>query len=308
MSRRNKDMAVPVSLNAGTRLKKSSSMALAWHRFLSRKWAVAAGIFILLELFMAVLAPYITPYGPYYSDYSATYQKPSAKHLMGTDDLGRDVFSRVIYGARVSYAVGVLSQVAVVVIGLPIGAIAGLLGGWVDFIIMRVIDVLSSIPGLLLYILLMVALGGGSGNIYQALGNIILAMSLTGWIGIARLVRGQVLSLKESDFVRASRSMGAKDGWIIKTHMIRNALTPVVVSMTLGVPGAMFAEAGLSFLGLGIAPPTPSWGQMIGIYQAYARAWPHLILYPAIFLAITMLFWIILGDGVRDALDPNIRI
>jgi oligopeptide transport system permease protein len=131
---------------------------------------------------------------------------------------------------------------------------------------------------------------------------------LTGWIGIARLVRGQVLSIKESDFVRASRSMGAKNGWIIKTHIMRNALTPVVVSMTLGVPGAMFAEAGLSFLGLGISPPTPSWGQMIGIYQSYARAWPHLILYPAIFLAITMLFWIILGDGVRDALDPNIRM
>lgn len=299
-----------VSLTADTRLKtkRASSLALAWRRFLSRKLAVVAGIFILLELLMAVFAKYIAPYSPYYSDYTATYQKPSSKHLMGTDELGRDVLSRVIYGTRVSNAVGILSQVCVVALGLPIGAIAGLLGGWVDFVIMRVIDVLSSIPGLLLYILLMVALGGGTANVYKALGNIILAMSLTGWIGIARLVRGQVLSIKESDFVRASRSMGAKNGWIIKTHIMRNALTPVVVSMTLGVPGAMFAEAGLSFLGLGISPPTPSWGQMIGIYQSYARAWPHLILYPAIFLAITMLFWILLGDGVRDALDPNIRI
>jgi ABC-type dipeptide/oligopeptide/nickel transport system permease subunit len=132
-------------------------------------------------------------------------------------------------------------------------------------------------------------------------------MTITGWIGIARLVRGQVLSLKETDFVRASRSMGANTGWITKTHIIRNTLTPVIVSMTLGVPGAMFAEAGLSFLGLGIAPPTPSWGQMIGIYQSYVRTWPHMILYPALVLAITMLAWIILGDGVRDALDPNIR-
>jgi oligopeptide transport system permease protein len=301
-------MAVSIPADANVKMKRSSSLALAGHRFLRRRWAVAAGVMILLELLAAICAPLIAPYGPYYSDYTATYQKPSAKHLMGTDDMGRDVFSRVIYGARVSYAVGVLSQVCVVVLGLPIGAIAGLLGGWVDFVIMRVIDVLSSIPGLLLYILLMIALGGGSGNIYQALGNIILAMSITGWIGIARLVRGQVLSIKESDYVRASRSMGAKNVWIIKTHIMRNALTPVVVSMTLGVPGAMFAEAGLSFLGLGIAPPTPSWGQMIGIYQSYARAWPHLILYPAIFLAVTMLFWIILGDGVRDALDPNIRM
>jgi len=301
-------MAVSIPADARIKTKRSSSLALAWGRFLHRKWAVAAGIFILLELLMAIFAPLVAPYSPYYSDYTATYQKPSSRHLMGTDDFGRDVLSRVIYGARVSYAVGLLSQVVIVIIGLPLGAIAGLLGRWVDFVIMRIIDVLSSIPGLLLYILLMVALGGGSGNIYQALGNIILAMSLTGWIGIARLVRGQVLSIKESDYVRASRSMGAKNTWIIKTHIMRNALTPVVVSMTLGVPGAMFAEAGLSYLGLGISPPTPSWGQMIGIYQAYARAWPHLILYPAIFLAITMLFWIILGDGVRDALDPNIRM
>ena len=301
-------MAVAELSDTHVKKKRSSSLALAWRRFLRRRLPVVAGIFIILEVIMAIGAPLIAPYSPYYSDYTATYRKPYAKHLMGTDDLGRDVLSRVIYGARVSYAVGVLSQVVIVFIGLPLGAIAGLVGGWVDFVIMRVIDVLSSIPGLLLYILLMEALGGGSGNIYQAVGNIILAMAITGWIGIARLVRGQVLSIKESDYVRASRSMGAQNSWIIKTHIMRNSLSPVVVSMTLGVPGAMFAEAGLSFLGLGISPPTPSWGQMIGIYQSFARAWPHLILYPAIFLAITMLFWILLGDGVRDALDPNIRM
>jgi ABC-type dipeptide/oligopeptide/nickel transport system permease subunit len=211
------------------------------------------------------------------------------------------MFSRIIYGARVSYAVGVLSQVAIVLIGLPIGAIAGLRGGKLDYAIMRLIDVLSSIPGLLLYILLMVALGSG-------LQNIILAMAITGWIGIARLVRGQVLSLKESDFVRASRSMGANTSWITRKHIVRNSLTPVIVAVTLGIPGAMFAEAGLSFLGLGIPPPTPSWGQMIGIYQSYVRTSAYLIIFPSLVLAITMLAWIIFGDGVRDALDPNIRI
>lgn len=292
--------AIPVPATNLRPPQRTSSAAQAWRRFLRRKWAVAALIFILLQVLAAVFAKQIAPYDPYFSDYTATYANPSPQHWLGTDDLGRDMLSRVIYGARVSYAVGVLSQVFIVLIGLPVGAFAGLVGGWLDFALMRLIDVLSSIPGLLLYILLMVVLGAG-------LENIILAMTLTGWIGIARLVRGQVLSLKESDFVRASRSMGADTAWITRTHIIRNTLTPVIVSMTLGVPGAMFAEAGLSFLGLGIAPPTPSWGQMIGIYQGFVRTWPHLILYPALVLAVTMLAWILLGDGVRDALDPNIR-
>jgi ABC-type dipeptide/oligopeptide/nickel transport system permease subunit len=281
-------------------LKRSSSAAQAWKRFTRNRAAVAALIIILLQVLMAVFAEYLSPYDPYFSDYSATYQRPNAQHWFGTDDLGRDMLSRVIYGTRVSYAVGVISNVVVVLIGLPIGAITGLVGGWVDYVVMRVIDVLSSIPGLLLYILLLIALGAG-------FGNIILAMSLTGWIGIARLVRGQVLSLKESDFVRASRSMGGDTSWIVRTHILRNSLTPVIVSMTLGVPGAMFGEAGLSFLGLGVPPPTPSWGQMIGIYQSFVRTSPHLIVIPSIVLAFTMLVWVILGDGVRDALDPNIR-
>jgi oligopeptide transport system permease protein len=281
-------------------IRRSSSTAQAWRRFARNKSAVAALVFILLQILMAIFAQFVAPYDPYASDYTATYGAPNSKYLLGTDDLGRDMLSRIIYGTRVSYAVGVLSQVAIVAIGLPLGAIAGLAGGWWDYLLTRLIDVLSAIPGLLLYILLMIVLGAG-------LENIILAMTLTGWIGIARLVRGQVLSLKESDFVRASRSMGAGTPWIVRTHILRNSLTPVIVSMTLGVPGAMFAEAGLSFLGLGVPPPTPSWGQMIGIYQGFVRTSPHLILYPSLVLAVTMLAWIILGDGVQKALDPNIR-
>ncbi len=280
--------------------RRASSAEQAWRRFARNKWAVGAAIFILLQVLVAVFAKYIAPYDPYMSDFTSTYAAPNAKYWLGTDDLGRDMLSRLIYGTRVSLAVGVLSQIFVVAIGLPLGAIGGLAGGWVDYALTRLIDVLSSIPGLLLYILLMIALGAG-------LGNIILAMTITGWIGIARLVRGQVLSLKESDFVRASRAMGAGTSWIVRTHILRNSLTPVIVSMTLGVPGAMFAEAGLSFLGLGIPLPTPSWGQMIGVYQGFVRTSPHLILYPSIVLAITMLAWIILGDGVQEALDPNIR-
>jgi ABC-type dipeptide/oligopeptide/nickel transport system permease subunit len=281
-------------------VKRSSTAALAWRRFLGKKVAVAALVFILLQVLVAIFAPLIAPYDPYRSDYTATYSAPSAKYLLGTDELGRDMLSRIIYGTRVSYTVGVLSQVLLIAIGLPLGAIAGLVGGWFDYVLTRVIDILSSIPGLLLYILLVVAIGAG-------LSSILIAMSLTGWIGIARLIRGQVLTLKQSDFVRASRSMGAGTGWILRSHIVRNSLTPVIVSMTLGVPGAMFGEAGLSFLGLGIPAPTPSWGQMIGVYQSYVRTSPHLILYPSLVLAVTMLAWILLGDGVRDALDPNIR-
>ena len=219
---------------------------------------------------------------------------------MGTDDLGRDMLSRIIYGTRVSYAVGLLSNVFIVLIGVPLGAITGLVGVWFDFVLMRLVDILSSIPSLLFYILLMIVLGAG-------IGNIILAMTVTGWIGVTRLVRAQVLSLKESDYVRAARSMGASAAWIVYKHIVRNSLGVVIVSMTLGVPGAMFSEAGLSFLGLGIAPPTPSWGQMIGVYQSFVRTSPHLIVYPSLVLAFTMLAWVILGDGIRDAVDPSMR-
>jgi ABC-type dipeptide/oligopeptide/nickel transport system permease subunit len=280
--------------------KRSSTAALAVRRFVRNKVAVVALAFIILQVLIAVFAQYIAPYDPYFSDYTVTYAPPSAKHLLGVDDLGRDALSRIIYGTRVSYTVGVLSQIALILIGMPIGALAALWGGWFDYALSRVIDILSSIPGILLYILLVIAIGAG-------LKSIIIAFSITGWIGIARLIRGQVYTLKESDFVRASRSMGAGTGWILQNHIVRNTLTPIIVSMTVGVPGAMFAVDGLSFLGLGIAAPTPSWGQMIGVYAGFVRTAPHLVVYPSLVLAATMLAWILLGDGVREALDPNIR-
>lgn len=269
-------------------------------RFWRNKAAAAGLIFILLQIVVAIFARWIAPYDPYAGDFTATWQLPGATHLLGTDDLGRDVLSRLIFGARISIAVGVLSQLVIVLIGLPIGALAGLLGGWFDYVIMRVIDVLSSLPIILFYILLLVALGGG-------FGNIILAMAITGWIGIARLVRGQVLTLKESDYVRAARAMGGSVRHIVLTHLIRNALTPVIVAVALGVPGAMFAEAGLSFLGLGIASPAASWGQMIGLYQGYIQTAWHLTVFPALVLALTLLAWFVVGDGLRDALDPSLR-
>ncbi len=277
---------------------KPNNFGLFCRRFARSKLAVAAFFFIIFQIIIAVAAPYIAPYNPYKGDFLATWETPSRLHWLGTDDLGRDVLSRLLYGARVSISVGILSQLAIALVGIPVGAIAGLKGGWLDYILMRVIDVLSSLPTILFYILLMVALGAG-------FWNLILAMTLTGWIGIARLVRGQVLSLKKTDFIRASRSMGAGNWYIIKKHILRNVMTPIIVSIALGIPGAMFAEAGLSFLGLGIPAPQASWGQMIGMYQAYIRTAWHLTVFPSIILALTMLAWFLVADGIREAFATN---
>lgn len=267
-----------------------------WHRFAKNKLAVIALCFIIFQIIIAVFASQIAPYNPYKGDFLATWETPNYLHWLGTDDLGRDVLSRLIYGARISIGIGILSQIAVAFVGIPIGAIAGLRGGWVDYILMRIIDILSSLPTILFYILLMVALGAG-------FWNMILAMTLTGWIGIARLVRGQVLSLKKMDFIRASRAMGAGNFYILKKHIWRNVISQVIVAMAIGIPNAMFAEAGLSFLGLGIPAPQSSWGQMIGMYDSYIRTAWHLTVFPAIILALTMLSWFLVADGIRNAFD-----
>lgn len=267
-----------------------------WRRFAGNKIAVFALCFIIFQVVIAVIAPYIAPYNPYKGDFLVTWETPNRVHWLGTDDLGRDVLSRLLYGARISLSVGVLSQLAIALVGVPIGALAGLKGGWIDYILMRVIDVLSSLPTILFYILLMVALGAG-------FWNLILAMTLTGWIGIARLVRGQVLSLKKTDYVRASRAMGAGTFYIFKKHILRNVMSPIIVSMALGIPAAMFAEAGLSFLGLGVPAPEVSWGQMIGMYQPFIRTAWHLTVFPAIILALTMLAWFLVADYLRNAIE-----
>src|SRR5215218_5065271 len=290
-------MAATARTDAQPSVKKRPTKArLFWLRFRRNRLAVFALCFIVVEVLVALFAPWVAPFDPYRGDFTATWQTPNGLHWLGTDDLGRDVLSRLIYGARISVSVGVLSQLVIALVGLPVGALAGLKGGWIDYAVMRIIDVLSSLPAMLFYVLLMVALGAG-------FGNLILAMAATGWIGIARLVRGQVLSLKETDYVRAARAMGGGTRHIVLTHLVRNAMTPVIVSLALGVPGAMFAEAGLSFLGLGIASPRASWGQMIGLYQGYIQSSWHLTVFPAIVLAVTLLAWFLVADGVRDALD-----
>src|SRR5437660_1511067 len=255
--------------------------------------------------------PVVTLLGPMFADFLAPlpYTKsnfgrlneaPSRDYPLGTDQLGRDLLSRMIYGARVSMLVGLGAQVIVVLIGVPIGALSGYLGGRTDMFLTRFIDVMYAFPRLLFVILLMSMLGAGLTNIFIAIG-------LTGWVGIARQTRAQVLAIKQMEFVDGARALGAGFRRLLVRHILPNALTPIVVAVTFGIPEAIFTEAALSFIGVGINPPTPSWGQMVGEGQQYLRSYWHLCVFPSIAIAVTMLAFTFLGDGVRDALDPKLQ-
>jgi len=224
---------------------------------------------------------------------------PSTAYWMGTDTNGRDLFSRIVYGTRVSLTVGILAQLIACTIGIPLGSIAGWRGGRVDFLVMRLVDVMSAIPTLLFAYLVMTWLGSG-------FWNVMLAIGITSWISICRLTRAQFLALREKEFIEAARMMGAGPGRIVRMHLLPNSLAPIIVSITLGIPSAIFAEASLSFLGVGINPPMPSWGQMLGRegITNMTYYW-HLALFPAIMIAITMMGFTFIGDGLRDALDPH---
>jgi oligopeptide transport system permease protein len=280
----------------------------AWIRLRRNKLAVAGGIIILVVALAAIFAPWLTHYNYAFQDYSAVMQPPSSAHWFGTDELGRDVFARMLYGARTSLMVGFFTQFIVLLIGLPIGAFAGFIGGKVDNALMRFVDIMYAFPDILLIILLSAVMretsfakfGGGIFVIFLAIG-------LVSWVGISRLVRGQVLSLKQRDFVTAARSLGGDSRYITMRHVIPNALGPVIVAITFGVPRAIFAEAALSYIGIGIKPPTPSWGAMIRDGFAVLNAYPHLVIIPAAAIALLMLAFTFLGDGLRDALDPRMR-
>ncbi len=266
----------------------------AFIRLRRNKLAVAGGVVILLITLAAIFAPLITPYTFAQQNYDEILEGPSIKHWLGTDQLGRDAFSRLIYGARTSLAVGVFTQLIVLAIGLPLGALAGYAGGRTDNLLMRFVDVMYAFPDILLIILLRSILGGSIFMIFLAIG-------LVNWVGISRLVRGQILSLKERDFVNAART------YITGRHLLPNALGPVIVTVTFNIPRAIFAEAALSYIGIGVKPPTPSWGTMIRDGYDVLFATPHLILVPAIAIGLLMLAFTFLGDGLRDALDPRLR-
>jgi ABC-type dipeptide/oligopeptide/nickel transport system permease subunit len=270
----------------------------AARRFARNKLAMAGLVGVVGLVLMATFAPWVAPYHYAKPHYDAVWQFPSLRWPMGTDGLGRDFLSRVIYGSRVSITVGVVVQLVAFFVGMPLGAIAGLYGGKADYLLMRVVDIAPAFPRLLFAILLMTLLGSG-------LSNILIAIAVTSWIEVARLTRGQILSLREKEFISAAVCLGAGSRRIVVRHLLPNCLTPLIVSLTLGIPRVIFTEAGLSFLGLGVNPPEPSWGQMVGESLAYIRYYWYMALFPAMMIGITMLAFTLSGDGLRDALDPR---
>lgn len=273
----------------------------AWKRLVKNKLAMLGLIFLILLAVMAIMGPILSPYEVNRQDLPNQYQPPSADHWFGTDAAGRDVFTRTWYGARISLFVGLMAALIDVTVGIIYGGVSGYKGGRTDNLMMRIVEILYGLPYLLVVILLLVVLG-------PSLTTIILALTVTGWVGMARIVRGQVLQIKNYEFVLASKSFGTKTSRIIRKNLLPNSMGPIIVQMTLTVPSAIFAEAFLSFLGLGIQAPYASWGVMANdsLSAILSGNWWTLF-FPAFFISFTMFAFNVLGDGLQDALDPKLR-
>ena len=275
-----------------------------WKRMVSRfvqyRPAVFGLVLIVALIFIAVFAPQVAGQDPFYQDYSALKMPPGEGHLLGTDALGRDVWARLVYATRVSLSVGLVAVSIYTIIGTLLGAIAGYYGGWIDSLIMRLTDIVMTFPTLII-IITVVALVGPS------LLNIMIVIGFLSWPSICRLVRGQILSLREEEFVIAARALGASDAFIITNHLLPNVIGPIVVAATFGIAGAILTEASLSFLGLGVPPPQPSWGQMLTDAQKLTilAEMPWLWIPPGLMVSLTVLCVNFVGDGLRDALDPR---
>lgn len=271
-----------------------------WRRFKENKLAMLGLFTIIAITLLAIFGPLLSPYS--YSQQFMDFQGvgPCRAFWFGTDTLGRDVLVRVLYGARISLAVGFVASFINLVVGVIYGGIAGLAGGRVDAVMMRIVDIFYSIPLVLTVILLMVLMGPGLKSIFIALG-------LVYWVDMARIVRAQVLSLKEQDFVMAARAMGADTRRILFRHLIPNCMGPIIVTVTMCIPAAIFTEAFLSFIGLGVSAPAASWGMLTSDAVVGIRSYPHMLFFPAMAIAVTMLAFNFLGDGLRDALDPQLR-
>jgi len=273
----------------------------AWRRFRENKIATVAFIILLILGFMVIFGPHISGYEYEQIDREAINEAPSSDHWFGTDKLGRDMFARVWQGGRVSMIIGITGAFISAFVGSIYGGISGYFGGRVDDIMMRIVEILISVPYLIVVILLSVVLQS------KSLGTLLLAMTITGWVGMARLVRGQVLQVKSQEFVMAAQGLGVSSWRIIRKHVIPNVLSVVIVSVTFSVPGYIFSEAFLSFIGLGIQPPNTSWGALAASAQTSYTFYPYLMFFPALMIALTMLSFTLMGDGLRDALDPKLR-
>ena len=278
-----------------------SPLWFAWRRFTANKGAVVAGAILLIILIMAIIAPLITKAPPNAQDFlTQSLAAPSPEFWFGVDDLGRDFFTRIVYGARVSLTIGFAAAMCSVLIGIPLGAIAGYYEGRADWVIMRIIEIFSVVPPLLAAMLLGALTQGG-------FLTIILIAALFGWVQVCLLVRAQVKAFKEKEFVRAAQALGASPAYVIRRHLIPNSISPIIVGFVLAIPLAMMLEASLSFLGIGVPPPTPSWGQMINTGMSFMYFYWHMAVFPTAALGLTVLATTLFGDGLRDALDPTLK-
>jgi oligopeptide transport system permease protein len=287
----------------------------AFGRLVKNRLAVLGLILVTLLLLAGIFGPIVAPWPYQVQDLEAVFangNKPlpplSPNHLLGTDNLGRDLFSRLLDGARISVSVAFVVQIVILVIGVPIGALAGWFGGRLDNILMRFTDVIYAFPDLLFIILLSVAFRETFfGQALDGLLLVFVAIGITSWVTVARLVRGQLLALKETEFVEAAKAIGVSELRIVTKHLLPNGMGPVIVAVTLGIPGAILAEATLAFIGVGVQSPRASWGSLIAEGQKYIRSEPHLVLFPAICIALALIGFTFLGDGLRDALDPKLK-
>jgi|TARA_A100001011_G_scaffold399404_1_gene507878 oligopeptide transport system permease protein len=279
--------------------QESSLWSDAWRRLLANKAAVAGGIILLVLIFLAIFAPWIAPHSYSYQNLELGAQPPSSKFLLGTDTLGRDLFSRILYGARVSLLVGFVATSVALVIGVSWGIVAGYFGGRIDSVMMRIVDVLYGLPFIIFIILLMVIFGRNIWLLFGAIGAV-------EWLTMARIVRGQVLTVKTQEYVLAAQAMGVSNIQMFRKHIYPNILGPIAVYATLTIPQVMLLEAFLSFLGLGIQPPMSSWGTLIryGVESMEEYSW--LLIYPGLTFTLTLFALNFFGDGLRDALDPKI--
>jgi len=288
----------PTQTLQGMTTRPVSNTRRALRRFLKQGLAMFGLVVSGFLIAVALLAPLIAPTSIEAADLMASNQFPSAAHPFGTDAIGRDVLTRVIFGTRTSLIVGFTAVAIACAIGIPLGLAAGLRGGWVDFGVMRLVEVMVAFPGILFAMFLVSVTGGG-------VRNIILAIGVTTWVTLCRLTRSQLLTLREQEFVQAARSLGVPEARIAVRHMLPNALAPLIVAITLAIPTAIFAEAGLSFLGIGINEPTPSLGKMVADSAQYIRVYWYLGFFPTLAIALAMLGFTFVGDGLRDALDPR---
>jgi oligopeptide transport system permease protein len=287
----------------------------AFGRLRKNRLAILGLILVTLLLLTGIFGPIVAPWPYQHQDLAAVFAAGggplpplSPGHLLGTDQLGRDLFSRLLDGARISVSVAFVVQLVILAIGVPIGALAGWFGGRLDNLLMRFTDIIYAFPDLLFIILLSVAFRETFfGRALDGLLLVFVAIGLTSWVTVARLVRGQLLALKETEFVEAAKAIGVSDRRIVTRHLLPNGMGPIIVAVTLGIPGAILAEATLAYIGVGVQPPRASWGSLIAEGQKYIRSEPHLVVFPAIFIAIALVSFTFLGDGLRDALDPKLK-